>query len=66
MKRYEIEQEEEQWATMEEWPEGDWVKYDDVLTLLDEFLKDKEGFGEGNYSESAFINDIISALEDLT
>ena len=65
MRRYDIEQDEEQWASMEEWPEGDWVKHEDVLTLLDELLKIKRGWEEGNYSDDGFIGDILSALEGL-
>ena len=66
MNRYDIDQEEEQWATMEEYSNGEWVKHSDVLDLLDDLQKIRQGWEEGNYSEDGFINDILHALKEVT
>ena len=40
MKRYDIDQEEEQWAEMREDPEGDWVKFEEAEQRIKELESD--------------------------
>jgi hypothetical protein len=34
LSRYDLDQEEEQWATMERYCNGDFLKYEDVIDLI--------------------------------